>query len=103
MAGGKDASCTGPADTDPIGLFQLIVNCDRFDRFITPDRQAVREVSYIVYEGVSYIIYDITILLLNITFTVNITVCSFATVFVNNLAVVVFKCVIKFPRLDYSL
>ena len=46
MAYGKDVSCTGPADTDPIGLLQLVVNCDLFDTLITLDRQSVRDVSY---------------------------------------------------------
>ncbi|KAK2156295.1 hypothetical protein NP493_1980g00017 [Ridgeia piscesae] len=44
MAYGKDVSCTGPADTDPLGLLQLVVNCDLFDTFITFDRQPVRDV-----------------------------------------------------------
>ena len=46
MAHGKDASCTGPAETDPIGLLQLVINCDLFDTLITPDRQSVKDVSY---------------------------------------------------------
>ena len=47
MGSGKDESCEGPATTDPIGLLQLIINCNLFDLLITADRQSVKDVSYV--------------------------------------------------------
>ena len=48
MGSGKRASCTKPADADPLGLLQVIINCDVFDALVTADRQSVKEVSRVM-------------------------------------------------------
>jgi len=48
MAGGQPATATGPNSTDPIGIFNLIMQCDLFDPSIS-NRQCVSDVSkYII-------------------------------------------------------
>ena len=48
MKGGQPATATGPNTTDPIGIFQLLLQCDLFD-FSISNKQHVDDVSkYII-------------------------------------------------------